>query len=202
MHHSEPVGDERAVIADEFERRGLELTDEDRAAAEEQFASQLAPPPADGSAPDPAAGQEVFDSFSEEFQDFEVTFNARAAVLSDAFAAEAQQDADVTDADVQAYYDDNQDQFTQNCASHILVDTKEEADNLRQQIDGGADFAALASKHSNCPSGKRGGDLGFFGKGRMVKPFEEAAFGLAKGTCSDPVQTQFGYHLIMVTDSK
>jgi parvulin-like peptidyl-prolyl isomerase len=87
-------------------------------------------------------------------------------------------------------------------ASHILVETKDQAESLRQQIEGGADFAALAAKHSNCPSGKKGGDLGFFGKGRMVKPFEEAAFGLAKGACSTPVQTQFGYHLIKVTDTK
>lgn len=87
-------------------------------------------------------------------------------------------------------------------ASHILVPTLDEAENLRRQIDGGTDFASLARKHSKCPSGKGGGDLGFFGRGRMVKAFEDAAFALEPNTCSAPIQTQFGYHLIMVTATK
>ena len=187
------------VIADEFERRGLELTDEDRAAAEEQFASQLAPPPADGSAPDPAAGQEVFDSFSEEFQDFEVTFNARAAVLSDALAAEAQEESDVTDADVQAYYDENQDQFTQNCAAHILVEDEATAQDLLAQLDAGADFATLAEANStDTGSAAQGGDLGCEAPGTFVPEFEAAIDSATVGEVTDPVETEFGFHLILV----
>lgn len=81
-------------------------------------------------------------------------------------------------------------------ASHILVSSLEEAKNLHNQLKEGADFAELALKNSKCPSGRSGGDLGSFGRGQMVKPFEDAAFSLEAGNISDPVQTQFGYHLI------
>lgn len=85
-------------------------------------------------------------------------------------------------------------------ASHILVNTKAEADKILNRLRAGARFEDLARKHSQCPSGRKGGDLGYFGRGQMVKPFEEAAFSMQKGQISQPVQTQFGYHLIMVTD--
>ncbi len=84
-------------------------------------------------------------------------------------------------------------------ASHILVDDEKKAKELKAEIDKGADFGKLAGKHSMCPSGKDKGDLGFFGKGQMVKEFEDAAFSLPVGAVSAPVKTQFGYHLIMVT---
>lgn len=87
-------------------------------------------------------------------------------------------------------------------ASHILVSTKEEAENLKNQLDKGADFAELAKNNSKCPSGKDGGDLGFFSKGQMVPEFEMVAFSLPVNTVSDPVQTQFGWHLIKITDTK
>ena len=85
-------------------------------------------------------------------------------------------------------------------ASHILVKTEEEAKKLLEEIKNGADFAKLASEHSMCPSGRDGGDLRFFGRGMMVKPFEDAAFALKKGEISEPVETQFGWHLIKLTD--
>ena len=87
-------------------------------------------------------------------------------------------------------------------ASHILVSTEDEANKLREEIINGKDFAAVAAEYSNWPSGAAGGDLGFFGKGMMVKPFEDAAFSLEIGEISQPVQTQFGWHLIVVTDKK
>lgn len=87
-------------------------------------------------------------------------------------------------------------------ASHILVDTEQEANNLREEIVSGKSFADIAAQYSKCPSGAAGGDLGFFGKGMMVKPFEDAAFSLEVGELSQPVQTQFGWHLIEVTDKK
>ena len=82
-------------------------------------------------------------------------------------------------------------------ASHILVKTEEEAQKLYDEIINGKDFATVAAEVSLCPSGAAGGDLG---RGMMVKPFEEAAFALEKGELSKPVQTQFGWHLILLTD--
>lgn len=84
-------------------------------------------------------------------------------------------------------------------ASHILVATEDEAKNLYNEIKNGKDFAEVAKEYSKCPSGQNGGDLGFFPRGVMVKPFEDAAFSLKVGELSEPVQTQFGWHLILVT---
>jgi peptidyl-prolyl cis-trans isomerase C len=84
-------------------------------------------------------------------------------------------------------------------ASHILVETLDQANYLIGRIAAGEDFAQLAAVWSRCPSKQNGGDLGPFGKGMMVAPFEQAAFALAPGEYSGPVQTQFGYHLIRRT---
>ncbi len=84
-------------------------------------------------------------------------------------------------------------------ARHILVDTYEEAENLLREIEGGADFAALAETHSKCPSGASGGDLGEFGPGQMVSEFDHVVFHDAVGVVHGPVQTKFGYHLIEIT---
>lgn len=81
-------------------------------------------------------------------------------------------------------------------AAHILVETAQQASELKTQIDAGADFAQMARAFSKCPSAQTGGNLGFFGKGQMVKPFEDAAYATEPGKVSNPVQTQFGYHLI------
>ncbi len=82
-------------------------------------------------------------------------------------------------------------------AKHILVEHQFEADDLVRKISEGVPFEKLAQEFSNCPSGRDGGDLGEFGKGMMVKPFEEAVLALKEGEVSAPVKTQFGYHLIL-----
>lgn len=87
-------------------------------------------------------------------------------------------------------------------ASHILVQTEDEANDLLKKLDEGADFGELAQEYSMCPSKRDGGDLRFFGRGMMVKPFEDAAFDLEVGQVSAPVETQFGWHLIKLTDKK
>ena len=87
-------------------------------------------------------------------------------------------------------------------ASHILVETEQKARELLALLDGGADFSGLATEHSTGPSGPRGGDLGWFGKGQMVAPFEKAVMGMEAGTYTGPVQTQFGYHLIFLNDRR
>ena len=92
--------------------------------------------------------------------------------------------------------------MTQVRASHILVEDKATAEELKTKIEAGASFEALAKDHSTCPSKAKGGDLGWFGKGQMVKPFEDAAFSTPEGKISPPIKTQFGYHLIKVTGQK
>lgn len=90
--------------------------------------------------------------------------------------------------------------ITQVKASHILVETEEEADSLKTRIDNGENFGLLAKKYSKCPSGENGGDLGYFKRGQMVKEFEIAAFNLPTNKVSEPVKTDFGWHLIKVYD--
>lgn len=92
--------------------------------------------------------------------------------------------------------------FSQVRASHLLVKTKEEVEKLREEILAGKDFAEAAKEVSLCPSGRNGGDLGFFGKGQMVPEFETAAFSLPVGQVSEPIQTQFGWHLLVVTGQR
>jgi peptidyl-prolyl cis-trans isomerase C len=84
-------------------------------------------------------------------------------------------------------------------ARHILVATKEQCENLKAQIEAGADFASVAKEHSLCPSKRQGGDLGVFGPGQMVKEFDEVVFSGEVGKVLGPVQTQFGFHLIEIT---
>ena len=84
-------------------------------------------------------------------------------------------------------------------ARHILVETQQQCEDLKSQIEAGADFAELAKQHSKCPSGNNGGDLGQFSPGQMVKEFDGVVFTADVGTVCGPVQTQFGYHLIETT---
>lgn len=84
-------------------------------------------------------------------------------------------------------------------ARHILVSTETECEALKSQIEGGIEFADLAKEHSQCPSGRSGGDLGEFGPGMMVKEFDEVVFSAPVGEVQGPVKTQFGYHLLEVT---
>ncbi|MHA1198002.1 MAG: peptidylprolyl isomerase [Candidatus Heimdallarchaeaceae archaeon] len=84
-------------------------------------------------------------------------------------------------------------------ASHILVKKRSQASSILEELQSGADFAELAKKHSTCSSGKKGGNLGFFTRGQMVKEFERTAFSLGKGELSGLVKTEFGYHIIKRT---
>ncbi len=84
-------------------------------------------------------------------------------------------------------------------ARHILVPTEAQCSELKQQIVDGADFAELAKSHSQCPSGRQGGDLGRFGPGQMVPEFDKVVFSAPVNEVQGPVKTQFGYHLLEVT---
>lgn len=96
--------------------------------------------------------------------------------------------------------------FAEGCsqvhAAHILVKTEQEAKDIKAKLDAGGSFRALAKECSLCPSGQQGGDLGFFGRGKMVQEFEEAAFATPTGQVSQPVETEFGWHLIKVYDKQ
>ncbi|MEP2681803.1 MAG: peptidylprolyl isomerase [Sulfitobacter sp.] len=112
---------------------------------------------------------------------------------------------DVSDEELQAAYDaqykdaEPEQEFN---ASHILVETKEEADAIKAELDGGADFAEVAKEKSTGPSGPGGGSLGWFGPGMMVPEFEEAVAGMEAGGVSEPVETQFGWHVIKLNETR
>lgn len=128
------------------------------------------------------------------------TRNLRAAAALSSHLEEA-----LTEDDLRAAYEERvagHEPATEYRASHILVETEEEAQSVIEEIEGGADFADVARARSTGPSGPRGGDLGFFGEGAMVPPFEEAVQTLEPGAISDPVQTQFGYHVIRLEETR
>ena len=111
----------------------------------------------------------------------------------------------VSDEEVKKYYEKHKDMYSQPetaRASHILVNTEEEANDILKEIANGLSFEEAAQKYSNCPSKAQGGDLGEFTRGRMVPEFEEAAFEMNVGEVSEPVKTQFGYHIIKLLDKK
>jgi len=83
-------------------------------------------------------------------------------------------------------------------ARHILVDTEEKCNDLKNQIEAGSDFAEIAKQHSTCPSGGNGGDLGEFSPGQMVKEFDTVVFNDELNQVHGPVKTQFGYHLLEI----
>lgn len=85
-------------------------------------------------------------------------------------------------------------------ARHILVASKEDCEEIKEKIQSGSDFAAMAREHSLCPSGKDGGDLGRFSPGQMVKEFDKVVFSAAVGPVHGPIKTQFGWHLIEIVD--
>ena len=121
-------------------------------------------------------------------------------------ALQAVVQAAVTDAALQAAYDEkytNAPAAKEYSAQHILVDSEEKAKELKGQIDGGADFAELAKSNStDTGSAVNGGDLGWFGVGMMVKPFEDAVAAMQPGTVSDPIKTDFGWHIIKLNETR
>lgn len=111
----------------------------------------------------------------------------------------------VTDEALQAAYDAeyaDAEPTQEFSAAHILVETEDKAKELIEELDGGADFAELAKEHSTGPSGPGGGELGWFSAGMMVKPFEDAVMGMEPGSVSAPVQTQFGWHVIKLNETR
>jgi len=130
--------------------------------------------------------------------------NERRAILAADVADDVLNDA-LTDAALQEAFEAryaDADPETEYKAAHILVETEEEAQKLIEEIEGGANFAALAQEHSTGPSGPSGGDLGWFGDGVMVPAFFDAVAALGEGGVSAPLQTQFGWHVIQLKETR
>ncbi len=109
--------------------------------------------------------------------------------------------AELKDEDIKKFYEKNKDAFKQGesaDASHILVEEEDKAREIYEKIKNGGDFEELAKEYSTCPSKEKGGNLGTFTKGQMVKEFEDAVFENEVGTITEPVKTQFGYHIIKI----
>ena len=190
----------RVLLEQAAERQGIEISDEEVKERSEQVKSGF-------------GSEEVFEQqleasgLTEAGFEQEVELALRIETLLDKQTVDME---GTNEGAVQDFYDTNIDRFKtpeQVQASHILLPLekaakKAKADSLLNEIRGGADFALLAGEHSSCPSKTRGGDLGYFGRGQMVKEFEETAFGMDVGDVSDVVETQFGYHIIKVTGHK
>ena len=125
--------------------------------------------------------------------------------LARALEEELRDSLKIEDKDIEKYYSENQDKYVTPAkvkARHILVDTEEEALQILEKIRAGEDFAGLAREKSKCPSADKGGDLGWFERGKMDPAFEKAAFDLEKGGISGVVKSSFGYHIIKVENTK
>lgn len=128
----------------------------------------------------------------------------RRNTLAAAAIAEVAKDQP-SDQDIQEAYDGlfaSAEPVTEYSAAHILVDTEEKAREIKAQLDGGADFGTLAEQNSTGPSGPNKGDLGWFSADQMVAPFADAVKAMEKGQISDPVQTEFGWHVIQLNDTR
>ncbi|GBE05225.1 MAG TPA: peptidylprolyl isomerase [Nitrospirae bacterium] len=139
--------------------------------------------------------------FIEKVKEFK-----KMTLLSALLKKEIENNSRVDEQEIRNFYDTHPEEFTADLqvkARHILVDTEEEANDILGKLKKGADFAELAKKYSKDKgSAVNGGDLGFFGRGRMVPEFEHVAFNLKPGEPSSPVKTQFGFHIIEVMEKK
>ncbi len=165
--------------------------------------------------PDPEKFKEQLASMGVSDEEFlhEIEQNV---ILETLIEAQTKDVKEANQEEVEEFYRSNPDSFKkpeQVQASHILLkidpgtandetrtQKRLELSRLRGEVEKGVDFAQLAREHSDCPSSARGGDLGLFERGRMVKEFDDVAFGMKAGEVSEIVETQFGYHLIKVTD--
>ncbi len=142
---------------------------------------------------------------NEEYLDKVREFE-KMTLVSLVLKKEVEEKTFVDDAEVKSFYDQNADKFTvgtQLKASHILVETEKEAQDIHARIKKGESFSTLAKEFSKDKgSAEKGGDLGYFSRGKMVPEFEQAAAGLKPGEVSEPVKTRFGYHIIKLTDIK
>ena len=140
--------------------------------------------------------------FAKDGADQKLIANAKRDILAQMSMAEALKNVTVSDEEIRTFYEENKNQFTKGGkvrAKHILTDSEDKCKEILEEIENGTKaFEVAAQEYSTCPSGQKGGDLGEFGRGQMVKEFEDAAFNGEVGKVIGPVKTQFGYHLIKV----
>lgn len=145
-------------------------------------------------------GEEIKLDETDEFK--KMMANAKKDILAHMAMQETMKDINVSEEEMKAHYDENQQHYAKGetvSAKHILTDSEEKCKEILESIVSGAkEFEEAAKEFSTCPSGAKGGDLGEFGKGQMVKEFQDAAFEAEIGQVVGPVKTQFGYHLIKV----
>ena len=140
---------------------------------------------------------------TEEFQ--KIFNNARKEILASMAIGEVVKNVAVTEEELKEFYETNKARFEKGGtvrAKHILVKEEEKCQSVLEEIVAGKAFEVAAQEYSTCPSGQKGGELGEFGKGQMVKEFEEAAFNAEIGQIVGPIGSQFGYHLIKVEEKK
>ena len=180
----------RAILESEAEARGITVTDEEVTKRLDDLKKQFY----NG---DDAKYQAELAQVGLTEDD--IRADLRTKVLAEELFEEVTKDVTVADADVRAYYDENKDRFTTPATrevTHILVETKEEADEIYAELESGADFAKLAKERStDTVSAEEGGRLAAR-KGELVPEFEKVAFELETGAISEPVETQFGWHVI------
>jgi len=202
------------LLDDEVKAQGITVSDEEMQKKIADLASKQQPPmSSEEFSSKVQAGGITVEAFQKELR--------RNLGYFKLFEGQWAGKVDVADQDAKAYYEQNPKEFDSPemvRASHILIkpDTqapgsdpnqakalaKAKAEDLLAQIRGGADFAEMAKAHSACPSAANGGDLDYFKRGDMVAPFEKAAIDLAPGQVSGVVETEFGFHIIKVTDHK
>jgi parvulin-like peptidyl-prolyl isomerase len=176
------------LVEQEFDERDLEISSEDREAVESTFSPEL---------------EELLDQVPSDFADRFRTWQAQMWVLRDALGAEAaDRPSEVTDDDLQDFWDEHQAVLSteeQACARHVLLETESDAEEVLADLAGGADFGEVAAERSQDPSAEMNdGELGCTGPGVYVPEFEAAVWEGPVGELQGPVETQFGYHVILV----
>lgn len=191
----------RNIMMAEVAKQGISLSDSEFEDVKAELAQELPP-------------GTTFETYMAESGTTEAELRQQMAVRK-MIMAKADALAKPTEEEIQKFYEENKDGFAEKesvTASHILIKTdpadddaakaakRERIEGLRKQLVEGADFAELAKANSDCPSASAGGDLGAFGRGQMVPEFEDAAFAQPVGSVGEVVETQFGYHIIKVTE--
>ena len=191
----------RQIMLGEVAKQGISLSDSEFAEIKNELAAELPP-------------GTTLDAYMAETGTTETEMREQMAVRK-MIMAKAESVAKPSDEEIQKFYDENKEGFSQGetvAASHILIKVdpadddaakaakRARLEDLRKQVLEGADFAELAKANSDCPSASSGGDLGSFGRGQMVPEFEDAAFSQPVGSVGEIVETQFGFHLIKVTE--